>query len=91
MLEVDLFGFYRWILFLIGTVYTIVVTGRSVLSWLEWLWSPERWSGPLRRYVLVQALRIRFRRFTLELAEIAALAGAFAVLVWLHRWLGFVG
>ncbi len=90
MIDVDLFAFYRWVLFIIGTVYTVVVTARSLWSWVEFLWAPERWSGPLRRYVLVQALRIRIRRFTLELAQIAALTAAFFILVWLHRRLGFV-
>lgn len=89
-LEIDVFAFYRWLLFIAGTVYTIIQIVRTGHSWLVWFWTVPR-GATVRRYAAVQLLRIRLRRFTLDLVEIVGLTTAFFALVWLHHRFGFVG
>ncbi len=88
--DIDPFAFYRWLLFIIGTVYTVIQLGRTAYSWFEWFWTVPR-GTTVRRYAAVQLLRIRLRRFTLDLMQIAVLTALFFGLVWLHHRLGFVG
>ncbi len=89
--EFDLFAFYRWVLAIVCTIYTIVRLGQTIHGWIVYFWAPYSYSGALRRYALVQVLRIRVRRFTLDLVQITALTAALLALIWLHRRLGYVG
>lgn len=91
MRDLDLFALYRWLLAIVCTIYTIVRLAQTAQGWIAYLWAPSSYSGPLRRYALVQVLRIRVRRFTLDLVQIVALTAAFFALLWLHRHLGYVG
>jgi hypothetical protein len=88
--DLDLFALYRWLLAIVCTVYTFVRLGQTAQGWIEYLWSAHPRSGTLRRYALVQLLRIRVTRFTFDLLQIAVLLAAFGALLWLHRRLGFV-
>jgi hypothetical protein len=89
--DLDLFAFYRWLLAIVCTIYTFVRLGQTVHNWIGYLWAPHPRSGTLRRYALVQLLRIRLSRFTLDLVQLVALTAAFFALLWLHRRLGYVG
>jgi len=81
--EFDLFTTFRWGLAVVCTIYTIVVTWQSLWSWLEWFRSsPE--TARLGRYTAALLVRIRLRRFTWELLQIAALTVAFFYIVHLH-------
>ncbi len=62
----DLFDFWRWFLAIACTVYTIIFTVRWAWDWLAYLSSGGRSIAMLRRYIIVQALRLRVRRFQEE-------------------------
>ena len=72
--EPDLFELYRWLLLIVGTVYTIVV-------WAQWLWRWLAYFGESRpkhvlgHYAVVLLLRTRLRRFAWDLGQVAAPAG----------------
>lgn len=84
MLTFDLFEFFRFLLTVAATTYGVV---RLIL--VIWRWqgvaltaAPE--SAVLYRYFLVLVLRARFRRFILDLFEIAVLGVLLAVLIGRH-------
>jgi hypothetical protein len=82
--EFDLFETFRWGLAVVCTIYAAVVTWQSAVGWLEWFQSsPE--TARLGRYTAALLVRIRLRRFTWELLQIAALGAAFFYIVYLHR------
>jgi hypothetical protein len=89
--DVDLFAVYRWLLAIVCTVYAALQLGRTVLSWAAFFWEPAAHRDVLRHYAEVQLLRVRLRRFGGSLFQIAALACALLGMLWLHRWLGYVG
>ncbi len=64
---------------------------QTIYGWWVYLWSPQPGFGTLRRYLFVQALRVRARRFAGPLLEIVVLSAVLIGLLWLHRHLGYVG
>jgi hypothetical protein len=88
--DLDLFACYRWLLAIVCTVYTVVRLVQTAHGWIVYFWSPYPRIGVLRRYALLQVLRIRVRRFTLDLLQIAGLTAALFALLWLHHRLGYV-
>jgi len=87
----ELFALYRWLLCIVCTVYAVLQIARTTWSWIEFLWEPEYGRRTLRHYVVLQLVRIRFRRFVLSLAEIGVLSAALLYLMWLHQHWGYVG
>ena len=83
--QVDPFTVFRWLLALVGVVYTLVCTAQTLLRWLDYFRS-SRETALLGRYTLVLLLRTRFRRFTWELCQIAFLLAALAALIYVHRF-----
>lgn len=63
MPDVDFFNFFRWTLGLVATVYATVVTLQSLWGWWVWLAGSDKYMTLLRRYVMVQGLRLRFQSF----------------------------
>lgn len=59
----DLFTFFRWMLSWIVTIYATIVTVQSLWGWYVWLAGPDRYIGMVRRYMVVQGLRVRVFRF----------------------------
>ena len=59
----DPFDFFRWWLGWIVTIYATVITLQSLWGWYVWLAGSDKYMTLLRRYVLVQGLRLRFRSF----------------------------
>lgn len=89
--DLDLFALYRWLLAIVCTVYAAVRLWQTIYGWWVYLWSPQPGFGTLRRYLFVQALRVRARRFAGPLLEIVVLSAVLIGLLWLHRHLGYVG
>ena len=83
--EVDPFTLFRWLLAIVGTVYTLVCTGQAAYRWLDFFGS-SREKALLGRYTLVLLLRTKFRRFAWELCQIAALLVVLAGLIYGHRF-----
>jgi hypothetical protein len=82
--DLDLFDIFRWLLAVVCSVYAVVVTVRSLLSWLEYFAS-SRETAILGRYTLALLLRLRMRRFAGELLQIAGLTVVLVLLLYAHR------
>lgn len=82
--QYDLFQFFRWQLAVILTIYAGITTGQWLLGWLKWFAS-SRQTAVLGRYASVLLLRIKFRRFAMELLQIVALLVAFGFVVYLNH------
>jgi hypothetical protein len=63
MPKIDFFNFFRYMLAVIVTVYATTVTLQSLYGWIVYLNSPDKYMTLIRRYVIVQGLRLRFRSF----------------------------
>jgi hypothetical protein len=63
MPRIDFFNFFRYVLGTIVTVYATVVTLQSLWGWYNFLAGKEKYVGLIRRYVIVQGLRLRFKTF----------------------------
>ena len=84
--DVDPFYAWRWLLMVVCAVYAAARTGQSFWRWHAYLWSGDRSAILMRQYLFVQLLRLRVHRFTLELAQIAALLVLLALISWAHRY-----
>ena len=63
MEEIDLFNFFRWTLGWFVTIYASLVTYQSLKEWYLFLAGSDRYISVLRRYIIVQGLRLRFKTF----------------------------
>jgi hypothetical protein len=63
MPRIDFFNFFRWWLAVIVTIYATAVTLQWFYGWIIYLSGREKYVSILRRYVIVQGLRLRFRSF----------------------------
>lgn len=77
----DIFSFFRFVLAVVVTVYFTIFTVQSLWSWYVWLKGSEKYMGLLRRYLLVQTLRLRFKTFWGDVLICVLLLIAF-VLLW---------
>ncbi len=82
--SLSLFELFRWLLAIVCTVYAIIVTGQWLYSWLQYF-GLSRQTALLGRYATVLLVRIRLRRFVLELLQIGTLIALFFYIVHLHR------
>jgi len=80
----DIFDIYRQLLTLVVSSYVVVRTVNSIWRWQSATQSAPKWEAAARRYVVTQLLRVRLRRFALDLLQIGAAAGVLACLIWLH-------
>lgn len=80
----DLFDFYRKTLLLFGMNYAALRTVHAIWCWQTWGTGASKWEAMGRRYLEVQLLRIRVRRFARDLLEIAGLCGVLLVLISQH-------
>jgi hypothetical protein len=80
----DLFEVWRFILGVVCTVYATVVTVRSLWEWCVYFSGADRSTALMRRYVIVQLLRLSPGRFTWELAQIGFWLSVLIVLLRLH-------
>lgn len=85
--RMDLFQFWRFVLSGACTIYAAVVMLQSLWRWALYLSGGERATTVLRHYVIVQLLRLRVRRFSGELVQIAIWSGVFLVLIRMHSWI----
>ena len=63
MPAIDFFQFFRYTLGTIATVYATVITLQSLWGWYVWLAGSDKYISLVRRYVVVQGLRLRFKAF----------------------------
>lgn len=79
----SLFEMYRTLLLIAGLSYVSVRCTMSLMRVLPLLRVDSRYMKLGRRYVMLQLMRIRMRRFGPELLQIAVLTIALGVLLWL--------
>lgn len=84
MPDVDLFKFWRYLLAIVVTVYATVITLQSLWGWVVWLSGKDRYRSLLRRYVIVQGLRLRFKTFWGDLLICGLLCVVFLLMWALH-------
>lgn len=80
----DLFFLWRWMLAVIGAVYTALRTIQSISRWLDWLEPTDRLSRMKRHYVTVHLLRIRLTEFWWELLQIVLLVVLLMLIIRTH-------
>ncbi len=85
MPNIDFFNFFRWLLFIIASIYATVVTLQSLWGWYIWFQGPDKFITLLRRYVLVHGLRLRFKTFWGDVIICVLLCVAFLIMWRLHR------
>jgi hypothetical protein len=81
LLNKDLFDLYRFLLAWVVTIYCVVTTAQWGWGWYVWLSSSDRYIVMMRRYMLLQILRMKFREFWGELL-ICSLLGVAFWLMW---------
>ncbi|MFQ5491239.1 MAG: hypothetical protein ACE5GE_10995 [Phycisphaerae bacterium] len=84
MTGIDIFDLYRRLLALVVGVYIVVRLVNAFGNLQTAARSATRTQGLLLRYMLVQVLRTRIRRFTPDLLQIALLGGLLVYLLWRH-------
>ena len=85
-MHVDFFDFFRWVLGTVVTIYATVVTAQSAYGWWVYLGSEGKYYSLIRRYVMLQGLRLRIRTFGGDCADVrfadagldSAVAGTYA-------------
>src|SRR5262245_8073462 len=82
--QLDLFEFFRFILTIACFIYAAVVTIQSVWNWMLYLSGTQRATTLLRRYLIIQLLRLRLRPFAGELVQIAVWTAVLVFLIRMH-------
>jgi hypothetical protein len=89
MIDVDLFSLYRRLLIIACGIYGLFSITQAAIALIGRLFGASRETALLRRYVLVQLLRVRVVRYWRQLLVIATLIASLAVVAWLHKYFGF--
>lgn len=76
----DIFQLFRLMLFVLVTVYFTIVTVQIIWGWYKWLAGSDKYMLMLRRYLIVQGLRLRFRTFWGDVIICLLLCVAFLLL-----------
>ncbi len=84
MFESDLFNFFRWWAGTIVTIYASIITFQSLYGWYIWFAGSDKYVGMLRRYVIVQGLRLRFKTFWGDVVISILLCVAFLIMWHAH-------
>ena len=63
MPDIDFFNFWRYLIGYVVTIYATIITLQSLWGWYVWLAGSDKYIGMIRRYVIVQGLRLRFKTF----------------------------
>ncbi len=84
MPDVDYFQLFRWSLGTVVTIYATVITLQSLWGWYVWLAGSDKYMSLLRRYVILQGLRVRIRGFWGDVAISGLLCVAFLLMWRLH-------
>jgi hypothetical protein len=83
--QIDFFNFFRYFLGTVVTIYATVLTLQSLWGWYVWLAGSDKYVSLIRRYVIVQGLRLRFKTFWGDVIICLLLCIAFLIL-----WRGHV-
>lgn len=76
----DPFQFFRFWLGWAVTIYATILTFQSLYSWAVWLAGSDKYISMLRRYIILQGLRLRFKSFWGDVLVCLLLTIAFCIL-----------
>jgi hypothetical protein len=62
-MHIDFFDFFRWVLGTVVTIYATVITVQFLYGWWVYLSGEGRYFSLMRRYIMLQGLRLRIRTF----------------------------
>lgn len=82
----DLFEFYRFLLAALLCIYGTIKLVSFIWQWQGFAAEGRGGVTLAARYLLILLLRLRFRRFALDLIEVSGLVAILAVLLRLHWW-----
>lgn len=85
MFDLDPFQFFRLTVGWIATIYATVVTLQSLYGWVVYLSGSDKYMTMVRRYVIVHALRLRFKTFWGDVIICILLTVVFCLLWKLHN------
>jgi hypothetical protein len=85
MPKIDFFDFFRYALGTVATIYATIVTFQSLWSWYVWLAGSDKYISLVRRYVVVQGLRLRIRAFWGDVLICILLTVTFFIIWHAHR------
>ncbi len=91
MPRIDLFNFFRYTLAWVATIYATVITVQSLWGWYVWLMGRDKYIGMLRRYVIVQGLRLKFSTFWGDVLVCLLLSVTFCILWRAHHLMWDIG
>src|ERR1700677_3090402 len=85
MPNIDFFDFFRYALGTVVTIYATIVTLQSLWGWYIWLAGSDKYISLVRRYVVVQGLRLRIRAFWGDVLICILLTVAFFIIWHAHH------
>jgi membrane-associated phospholipid phosphatase len=62
-MHIDFFDFFRWVLGTVVSIYATVVTIQFLYGWWVYFSGEGRYISLMRRYIMLQGLRLRIRTF----------------------------
>jgi hypothetical protein len=84
MWDLDPFQFFRLSVAWVATIYAIVVTLQSLWGWVAFLSGSDKYMTIVRRYLIIHALRLRFKTFWGDVIICILLCVVFLLLWRLH-------
>jgi len=91
MPDIDFFNFWRYLIGWVVTIYATVITVQSLWGWYVWLTGGDKYISLVRRYVIVQGLRLRFKTFWGDVLICVLLTIAFLILWYAHGVINDLG
>jgi membrane-associated phospholipid phosphatase len=84
-MHIDFFDFFRWVLGTVVTIYATVVTVQSLYTWWVYFGGEGRYLSLMRRYIMLQGLRLRIRTFGGDMLICVLLAAVWVLLLRAHQ------
>jgi hypothetical protein len=84
MFDLDPFQFFRLTVGWIATIYASIITLQSLYGWVVYLSGGDKYMTMMRRYLIIHALRLRFKTFWGDVIVCILLCVVFALLWRLH-------
>ena len=84
-MNLDFFDFFRWALSIVAGVYATIVTLQSLYGWYIFLNGTDKYVSILRRYVIVQGLRLRIKSFWGDVVICLLLCIVFIIIAYAHH------
>jgi hypothetical protein len=87
-MRVDFFDFFRWVLGTVVTIYATITTAQSIYGWWVYLSGQGKYMSLVRRYVMLQGLRLRIKSFGGDVLVCLLLCVVWVLLVRAHQLVG---